>query len=688
MEFLFQASCIAYAHNVSGFQYIDPVPNSSYVSINNKILIRQGSILNKASVNNSLIHAVGTKSSNHTGTIILAKDSRTLIFTPSTPFQTDEEVTVTLNEGLKTADGLDLGNLIFNFHTCNNTNTLVRVNTPSEFNNSKTLKMPSPANVPDTAFQSYLPALNIYTSNNPSPGYILLTPSPDLEIVDNEGTPVFFQNVGGEIYDFDYQPDGELTYFIYPVTCYGMDSSLQIVRTFNTANGFTPDVHDLRVLPDGSFYIFGKRNVYVNMSQYGGSTNADIIDGALQEFDSQGNLIFQWDAIDHYSITDVNSTVDLTQPTIDFSHFNSVEIDTDGNLLVSARNLDEVTKISPSTGNIIWRLGGKNNQFTFINDSIGFSMQHDIRRFSNGDISLFDNGVNHTIQISSAVEYKLDEVNKTATLIYRIYHDNIYSETEGSVQEMPNGNRVICWGENWDPMLTEVTPNDSIAFDLGYSVGYNSYRGFRYQWQTNLFTTNTDTINFGNITVGNSISKQFTIYNPHDTTVTINQFYCSNPAFSTSVNVPITIQAYDSLVVPVTYRPINDSSITTSFNIRNIGQYNGYPQLIARQVIFSTKEIVSGIDKPVLFKQFQLYQNFPNPFNPTTIINYQIPDYGKVTLKVFDILGREIKTLVNKFQSGGSYSIRFDASKLTSGVYFYQLKSGDYSSIKKMVLVK
>ena len=167
-----------------------------------------------------------------------------------------------------------------------------------------------------------MPLVTINTSNNPSPGYFFLSASPYLEIVDNEGTPVYYQNVNGDIYDFDLQPNGELTYFIYPVDCYGMDSSFNQVQTFITTNGYTPDVHDLRVLTNGSYYIFGKRNVNMDMRQYGGSKSADIIDGALQEFDSQGNLIFQWDALDHYNITDVDSEVDLTQLTIDFSHFN------------------------------------------------------------------------------------------------------------------------------------------------------------------------------------------------------------------------------------------------------------------------------------------------------------------------------------------------------------------------------
>jgi hypothetical protein len=85
---------------------------------------------------------------------------------------------------------------------------------------------------------------------------------------------------------------------------------------------------------------------------------------------------------------------------------------------------------------------------------------------------------------------------------------------------------------------------------------------------------------------------------------------------------------------------------------------------------------------------YVLEQNFPNPFNPTTIIKYQIPEDGIVTLKIYDILGKEVRTLVNEHKPTGKYEISFDASNLASGVYIYQIKANDFSSVKKMMLLK
>ncbi|MDZ7766259.1 MAG: T9SS type A sorting domain-containing protein [Melioribacteraceae bacterium] len=78
-------------------------------------------------------------------------------------------------------------------------------------------------------------------------------------------------------------------------------------------------------------------------------------------------------------------------------------------------------------------------------------------------------------------------------------------------------------------------------------------------------------------------------------------------------------------------------------------------------------------EKEEIVNKFSLSQNYPNPFNPTTSIKYQVSSSEKVILKVYDILGREIKTLVNEVKSPGSYEVQFDASQLASGVYFYRL---------------
>jgi hypothetical protein len=85
---------------------------------------------------------------------------------------------------------------------------------------------------------------------------------------------------------------------------------------------------------------------------------------------------------------------------------------------------------------------------------------------------------------------------------------------------------------------------------------------------------------------------------------------------------------------------------------------------------------------------FQLNQNYPNPFNPTTTISYTIPIQGNVSLKIYDVLGKEIITLVDEMKTAGNYQVTFNATQLVSGMYFYKLETNNYSQTKKMILLK
>ena len=100
---------------------------------------------------------------------------------------------------------------------------------------------------------------------------------------------------------------------------------------------------------------------------------------------------------------------------------------------------------------------------------------------------------------------------------------------------------------------------------------------------------------------------------------------------------------------------------------------------------------VTGVKQPIasaLPRSFQLEQNYPNPFNPSTTISYQLSEVSIVKLNVYDILGRQVATLVNGRQNAGNYNVTFNASNLSTGVYFYKLQAGTYSDTKKLMLIK
>jgi hypothetical protein len=136
------------------------------------------------------------------------------------------------------------------------------------------------------------------------------------------------------------------------------------------------------------------------------------------------------------------------------------------------------------------------------------------------------------------------------------------------------------------------------------------------------------------------------------------------------------------------------NAVVLKFNYEDDPETDGvyYYRLVAfdskRQIIFQSDEIKIGISG---IKDFKLEQNRPNPFNPTTSIEYELLKESHVTLKVYDLIGREITTLVDQTQQKGQYSVDFDASKysnLTSGIYFYKLTTEKYTDVRKMILTK
>ena len=116
----------------------------------------------------------------------------------------------------------------------------------------------------------------------------------------------------------------------------------------------------------------------------------------------------------------------------------------------------------------------------------------------------------------------------------------------------------------------------------------------------------------------------------------------------------------------------------------NNGTINGYISLI------DSDELYSDVNESAaaLPKEFALLQNYPNPFNPTTTIKYKLKSREFVTLKIYDILGRVVTTLINEEKPAGNYEVIFNLQSLASGIYFYRLKAGGYTAVKKMILMK
>ncbi|MCX6152373.1 MAG: aryl-sulfate sulfotransferase [Ignavibacteriales bacterium] len=508
--------CTADSFPQSSFQYISPKPFAKMVSAETNIIIRKGISIDPASLIDEMIITVsGSKSGLHKGKLILADDNKTILFIPSKQFDRDELVSVSLHNGIKCTDGSEIGRLEFEFTTTSfNRKTPISDSIKKKVFDEEvlsreiqTIGLNKVSEVNDT-IPSDFPEIHIDTVNNPAPGYLFLTVSRDVAgignynmILDNSGRPVKYIKENHFSYDFKVQPNNLLSYGdIKEEHWYAgggetthkiLDSNLTVVDSFRCGNGYVADSHDFQLLPNGHALLFGYDLQPIDMSKIveGGDPGAFVAGSIVQEIDAQKNVVFEWRSWDHIPITE--SYVNLRSSAFDYIHINAIELDSDGNILVSCRQTSQVLKLDRTTGEIIWRLGGKQNQFTFINENElntpnYFSFQHCVRRLANGHLSLFDNGNQHTPGYSRAVEYELDEQNKIATLVWEYRHSpDVFASSRGSVQRLPNGNTLIGWGSSSEAKklaVTEVTPDKKVVFELSLPLKLSSYRAYRFQY--------------------------------------------------------------------------------------------------------------------------------------------------------------------------------------------------------------
>jgi hypothetical protein len=329
--------------------------------------------------------------------------------------------------------------------------------------------------------------------DHPSPGYLFVTPMGQgsyAEICSDSGQLLYYFRSQLPVINFQVQPGKQLSYFSPDSNGFViLDSKYNFVTTVRSKNGNAIDVHDFLILPNGHYLFLTYDTVqnYDVSNLVGEPTKVSAIGVVIQELDQDQNLVFQWRGFDEGNFVpeDMQHPEMINNGQMDAIHANSLDVDSVGNILLSSRHLSEITKIDHKTGQIIWRLGGKHNQFTFIGDSIGFSYQHSARFVSPNHVLLFDNGNFHTPHFSRAVEYEIDEQAHTAKLVWQFDHNKtIASAAMGNVQRLPNGNTMIGWGaaDPMGPAATEVRPDGSIAYEASLGVGYMSYRVFRFPW--------------------------------------------------------------------------------------------------------------------------------------------------------------------------------------------------------------
>ncbi len=577
----------------NSFSYIDPRPDAKYVNKNTTVVFTPVTELKGSSLTiKGAISITGSVNTNYNFTLVNTTDKQTYIIKPATAFADGEKVTIKFSSAVTDKFGKSIEPFEYSFYV---TEKPVKqshfAGLVNELSPDVLIELEKYSISQKTTQQ--IPPVTVNYSNNPSPGNILMSNivfnvqipnTPHLLILNNDASHVFTRQLSAQVFDFNRQPNGNFTYFYRNGgKYYEIDTNYNLTDSFYTGNGYLTDIHELRVLPNRHALLMSYDKQIVDMSQIvqGGNPAAQVTGLIIQEIDENKNVVFQWRSWDHIPITDATYE-DFLSDEIDYIHGNAIELDNDGNIMISSRHLDEITKISRSTGNIIWRLGGKQNQFIFQNDPFRFSHQHGIRRLLNGNILMFDNGNFHIPAESRAVEYILDEVNKIATKMWEYKNTPvIYGNAMGFAQRLENGNTLISWGST-NPTVTEVKPDGSKALEMNLPVGVFSYRVFKYNYGSNVT---------GVVPVGNHIPGKFNLKqnypNPFNPQTTIE--------FDIPENSNVKVVVYNSLgqfIAKLVDTDLNAGSYRTSFNAAEFSSGIYYYRMTANNTIYINKMIL------------------------------------------------------------------------------------------------
>ena len=282
-----------------------------------------------------------------------------------------------------------------------------------------------------------------------------------------------------------------------PGSCYYiLDTTYKVISTLSAKKNFIPDIHEFLLTPKNTALFLSTLAVPMDLTPYGGPSDGYVQDFAIQEVDVKTNkLLFFWNALDHIPLTDSYepaSSATSSNNVWDAYHLNSIGLtDKSDDILVSGRNTWTIYKINKPSRKIIWKLGGKQSDFS-IEKKAKFSWQHDARFLPHHVISMFDDnssGSSVPEPPSHGLQIKLDFDNMTARLYRSYYHNpNITVASQGNVENLKNGHRFIGWGQSQyysefkRAGNTKKKPAKHLIYDAQMPSNNYTYRAYRHHW--------------------------------------------------------------------------------------------------------------------------------------------------------------------------------------------------------------
>lgn len=266
-----------------------------------------------------------------------------------------------------------------------------------------------------------------------------------------------------------------------------MSNSYRQIATVTAGNGLAGDIHEFLITPQNTALITVYRRLAKDLSRVGGPRHGAIFEGIVQEIDiASGRVLFEWHSDEHVAISESfakppPAAQGAKAAPYDYFHINSVDLEPNGNLLISARNTRTVYEIRRSDGRVLWRLGGKRSDFA-MGAGTAFAWQHDARRQADGTITLLDNGAAPKVsEFSRALKLRVDTTRRRVTLVRSYVHPRrLLASSQANAQFLAGGHVFVGWGAQ--PYFTEFTQNGRVLLDGHFGSGADSYRAYRFEW--------------------------------------------------------------------------------------------------------------------------------------------------------------------------------------------------------------
>lgn len=350
------------------------------------------------------------------------------------------------------------------------------------------------------------PAISIRKhTRGTTPGYIFLAPKRHVTqagplIIDDRGNVVWFKPLDTKgVTDFRvqrYHGQPVLTWWRGRAPAHSKDgyyviydSAYRKITSVQAGNGLVGDIHEFRITPRDTALMTVYHRRPADLRPVGGRKNGEIYEGIVQEVDiSTGRVLFEWRSFPQVGVKESYWPVVQKNAPFDYFHINAVDVEPNGNLLISSRNTHALYEIDRTTGKILWRLGGKHSDFA-IAPGARFEWQHDARRQPDGTITLFDNGAWPRVEkFSRVLVLRVDEARHRVTLVRSYRHPRgLSSSWEGNAQFLPNGHVFVGWGSN--PDFTEFDEHGRVVLDGSFGrqggkpeTEADSYRAYRFAW--------------------------------------------------------------------------------------------------------------------------------------------------------------------------------------------------------------